>query len=110
MVRQWVDIDPDMEFRGFVVDGTLTALSQYHHLVFFPRIQRVHSQIADAVRSFFAEEVSGRLASAYPRYIIDFGLVWPASGAAPQIHVIELNPFYSTTDRHGMASHARVVS
>jgi len=33
VVRQWVDIDIDLEFRAFVSHGRLTALTQYNHMV-----------------------------------------------------------------------------
>ena len=39
VLRQWVDIDIDMEFRGFVCNGRLNALSQYNHIVTFDRLR-----------------------------------------------------------------------
>ena len=35
-IRQWVDIKVSQEYRGFVKDGKLTAVSQYNHLCAFP--------------------------------------------------------------------------
>lgn len=34
IVRRWVMLDVDMEFRGFVCNGKLTALSQYNHVFY----------------------------------------------------------------------------
>lgn len=38
VVRSWVNIEPDMEFRCFVAGGKMTAISQYRHLIHFPRL------------------------------------------------------------------------
>ncbi len=36
--RRWVPMEVELEFRAFVVDGKLCALSQYTHLVHSPTI------------------------------------------------------------------------
>lgn len=35
VLRKWIPIDIDMEFRGFVCNGKLTALSQYNHFILY---------------------------------------------------------------------------
>jgi hypothetical protein len=54
-ILPWRDVDADFEFRGFVVRGRLTALSQQHWYRHAPRLQadveaqggaRVHAVIA----------------------------------------------------------------
>jgi hypothetical protein len=35
ILREWVDIHPDMEFRGFFYQGNFTCLSQYNYTVYF---------------------------------------------------------------------------
>lgn len=107
------------EFRGFVSNGSLNALSQYNHLVFFPSLVARKDEIATTITKFFNDAIIPRLAglklaSGVPldSYVIDFGLVESigttsvvASDSAErsgqprdQIQVIELNPFLPTTD------------
>eukprot|EP00051_Salpingoeca_urceolata_P001561 m.41977 g.41977 ORF g.41977 m.41977 type:complete len:181 (-) comp11506_c0_seq3:265-807(-) len=94
VVREWVPMDVDMEFRGFVANGALNALSQYNHLAFFPRLAELSGSIVARVREFFATEVRHRLCDHFGSYVIDFGF----SVDMEQIFVIELNPFLETTD------------
>eukprot|EP00455_Lapot_gusevi_P009698 TRINITY_DN14358_c0_g1_i1.p1 TRINITY_DN14358_c0_g1~~TRINITY_DN14358_c0_g1_i1.p1 ORF type:complete len:228 (-),score=51.29 TRINITY_DN14358_c0_g1_i1:240-923(-) len=46
VVRGWVPIDVDMEFRGFVANGRLNALSQYNHVAYFPRVVDLKEELA----------------------------------------------------------------
>jgi len=99
-VRAWVDIDVDMEFRGFVKGGELTALSQYNHLIHSPRLVGRSAAIERRVREFFAAELKASLDPAHKDYVIDFALTAPGRGCGDdeKIWVIELNPFLETTD------------
>jgi hypothetical protein len=97
-VRPWVDLEVDLEFRGFVVDGALTALSQYNHLAFFPRLQGLRSELLNAITAFFEGNVRDPLASEYPQYVVDFAVVLDSHGAITKVWVIEINPFLETTD------------
>jgi hypothetical protein len=38
VLREWVDVPPQFEFRGFVYGDRLTALSQYFNNGFFPEV------------------------------------------------------------------------
>ena len=113
-VRRWVDIPVDMEFRGFVKSGRLTALSQYNHLAHFPRLVTHAAAIERRIRAFFDADIAPRLASAFDDYVVDFAIApdpdAPEPGATDagggvdagcgtgRIYVIELNPFLETTD------------
>jgi hypothetical protein len=110
IVRRWVDIDVSMEFRGFVHNNTLNALSQYNHLCFWPHLVQNREPIAAQICTFFENQMAPRLEK-IGSYIIDFALV-PKRGVAdegkennPSVYqpdmdvlVIELNPFLETTD------------
>jgi acyl carrier protein phosphodiesterase len=61
-VRKWVDIEPDMEFRGFVCNGNLNALSQYNHLAFFSRLPSLAEEIVKDIRNFWEKEIKEKLA------------------------------------------------
>ncbi len=95
VIRKWYEIDSDMEFRGFCYKGKLTALSQYHHFTFFPRLIERKQQIEERIRDYFERHVAHRLTNRMESYIIDFAL---CGEDLEQIWIIELNPFLETTD------------
>jgi len=116
-VRRWVDIPVDMEFRGFVKNGRLTALSQYNHLAHFPRLVTHAAAIERRIRAFFDADIALRLAPAFDDYVVDFAIApdpdapgaeatGPGGGVGGdeegygtgRLYVIELNPFLETTD------------
>lgn len=92
IVREWVTIDVDMEFRSFVYDGKLTAISQYNHLVFFPRLLEMKEDLEMKIKKFWEEKIRDKLVLKLKNYVIDFAVV------GDDIWVIELNPFLETTD------------
>lgn len=99
VVRKWVDLDPSMEFRGFVTNDKLNALSQYNHLGFFPHLVAEKDRIQAAICNFFYDVALPRVKSSFSAYIIDFALVKSDSEPSGfKIWVIELNPFLPTTD------------
>eukprot|EP00457_Paulinella_chromatophora_P003868 gb/GEZN01003876.1/.p1 GENE.gb/GEZN01003876.1/~~gb/GEZN01003876.1/.p1 ORF type:complete len:466 (+),score=88.26 gb/GEZN01003876.1/:52-1449(+) len=118
VVRKWFDVDVGMEFRGFVHKGTLTAISQYNHLCYFPYVHKQEKEISALLVNFFEKEIQPRLKT-IPSYVVDFALVSTsltpsfadsaASDAKQEVPpslainalkplVIELNPFLETTD------------
>ena len=75
VVRKWVPIDVDMEFRGFVFAGKLTALSQYNHIVFFERLAQFKQALLSKIVTFFEAKVAPQLKKkAYEGYIVDFAV------------------------------------
>merc|ERR1719387_1523062 len=64
-VRRWVHIEPDMEFRCFVCSGTLTAISQYRHLLYFPRLVQHSAQLRQTLCEF-VDSIAPRLAGLFP--------------------------------------------
>ncbi|CAF0712615.1 unnamed protein product [Brachionus calyciflorus] len=93
IIREFVQIDIDMEFRGFVFNGKLTALSQYNYLIYSKRLNEQKSQIGELIKNFFNEKVSAKLEEFHKSYIIDFAVVQNMD-----CFVIEINPFLETTD------------
>jgi hypothetical protein len=114
-----------MEFRCFVSGGVLTAVSQYRHLLCFPRLVRHADQVLQALRSFVDTVAAPRLKGLFPAddYILDLAVeLNPSQGAAnvmvgsssssssssdsgssaplpiTRTWAIEVNPFFETTD------------
>ena len=115
-VRRWVHIEPDMEFRCFVCSGTLTAISQYRHLLYFPRLVQHSAQLRQTLCEF-VDSIAPRLAGLFPKddYILDLAVELDPSQSAAGIMdnagrshddtlpivktwAIEVNPFFETTD------------
>ncbi|KAL6050059.1 Cell division cycle protein 123 [Balamuthia mandrillaris] len=119
IIRKWVDIHPSMEFRGFVYNKNLTALSQYFYVAFFPQLLKHKDSICAKIQgflslssfcSFAASSVLSfrslwlffftyiALAECYDKvkglipidnFIIDFAILDDG-----QVLVIELNPYH----------------
>ncbi|XP_063421799.1 translation initiation factor eIF2 assembly protein-like [Mytilus trossulus] len=102
IIREFVDIDVDMEFRGFVFDGELNALSQYNYLLFSKRLNDNQEEIAGKIKEFFNLVVRPKLkAGEYflEKYVIDFAVTRSdKEGSLDKVWVIEINPFLNTTD------------
>jgi len=94
-IRKWNPIDIDMEFRGFVKNHKLTAVSQYNYVAYFPRLVAMKDTLSATILDFFYSQCQPSLKDLYSEYIIDFGIVgtnWD------RVIVIELNEFMDTTD------------
>lgn len=96
IVRAWQDMDVDMEFRCFVRNGSLVAISQYNSLCYFPRVVQQQRDLKATLTSFFYTHLRHRLAPKFSDYVVDLAVV--GSGEAEAVKVIELNPFLDSTD------------
>lgn len=105
VVRRWIDIAIDMEFRGFVSNGRLTALSQYNHVLYSERVVTLQSEILHLIETTFNSHIKQLLAPKFQSYVIDFALTGgpfahssSSSNDPPRLYTIELNPFMPSTD------------
>eukprot|EP01113_Clastostelium_recurvatum_P011112 TRINITY_DN15602_c0_g3_i2.p1 TRINITY_DN15602_c0_g3~~TRINITY_DN15602_c0_g3_i2.p1 ORF type:complete len:326 (+),score=17.66 TRINITY_DN15602_c0_g3_i2:20-997(+) len=89
-LREWVDIDPAMEFRCFVYEHNMTAISQYFHDCYFPDMIARKSVISDQIQAFWQAHIKHRL-TYLVSYVIDVAVL------QDHVRVIELNPFDSYT-------------
>eukprot|EP00475_Leptophrys_vorax_P041110 TRINITY_DN7730_c0_g1_i10.p1 TRINITY_DN7730_c0_g1~~TRINITY_DN7730_c0_g1_i10.p1 ORF type:complete len:110 (+),score=35.32 TRINITY_DN7730_c0_g1_i10:99-428(+) len=87
ILREWDDSVPEFpgaEFRGFVHEKKLNAVTQYFNMVYFPDVSSNKDVLARRILDFF--EIVKDLIP-HNSYVIDF-LVQP-----DVIKVVELNPF-----------------
>ncbi|CAF0719147.1 unnamed protein product [Adineta steineri] len=104
ILRPFIPIDVDMEFRGFVFQQNLTCLSQYNYLIYSQRLNQSKDNILEKITSFFNEIVKAKLNTYQSNdYVIDFALTKgdkldDENINSMKVWVIELNPFMETTD------------
>merc|ERR1719469_967539 len=101
-----------MEFRCFISNGRLTAVSQYRHLVCFPRLLALRSIITAGLKAFVHTTLQPRLAGIFPRdqCVVDVAVELENADASNVMSetadgvslkrwwCIEANPFFETTD------------
>lgn len=90
ILRQWVDevMDyPQFEFRSFVHDKKLNALSQYFSDVRFDDLVEQRTEMLEKINLFFGNVVLKHIP--HESFVIDF-FVSPTKG----VMIIELNPFH----------------
>ena len=65
-----------MEFRGFVYNRKLTALSQYNYLIHSERLCHNKINIADLIKTFYDTNVAPKLSHANfnKNFVIDFAV------------------------------------
>ena len=92
ILRPWVEIPLVSEFRGFVHDGVMTALSQYYTQCYFAELASVSDAVLARVTSFWRDSIREVVAAnGLASYVIDF-VVLPS-----RVLVLELNPFNVST-------------
>lgn len=75
ILRPFIPIDVDMEFRGFVFQQQLTCLSQYNYLIYSQRLCQEKDIILEKITSFFNQTVKTKLGQYNSNdYVIDFAL------------------------------------
>jgi hypothetical protein len=88
ILREWNDlIVYEKEFRCFVYQNSLTAISQYDPFFYSKNLIESLETIKDSISLFFEKNVKEKLKE-LKNYVIDFGMT--ESG---EIFAIELNPF-----------------
>ncbi|XP_065886483.1 uncharacterized protein [Dysidea avara] len=90
-VRKWnPDIAryPGMEFRGFVYNNELNAVSQYDDVVYYSNVTRHKEVICTRIKAFFEQHVKEALQE-HKNYVVDF-FVGPSN-----VYIIEINPFHN---------------
>jgi len=60
VLRKWANLVPGMEFRCFVRDDLLLAVSQRNHRQHYPYIEKEKVDLATEIQRFVTDEVIGK--------------------------------------------------
>eukprot|EP00028_Trichosphaerium_sp_Am-I-7-wt_P005107 CAMPEP_0168531888 /NCGR_PEP_ID=MMETSP0405-20121227/15805_1 /TAXON_ID=498012 /ORGANISM="Trichosphaerium sp, Strain Am-I-7 wt" /LENGTH=181 /DNA_ID=CAMNT_0008556955 /DNA_START=75 /DNA_END=620 /DNA_ORIENTATION=+ len=88
VLREFVDVPIEYEYRGFVVDGKLTCMCQYYHFAYFEHLHKDKDKIEKMVTEFF-DSLKDKVPLTEKTYVIDFAMDLPNN----KVYLIEINPF-----------------
>ena len=91
ILRKWTDINPGHEFRCFVKNKSLFAVSQRDGMTFYKHLANDRSSILRDIRTFFDEHIKERFP--LQDYVFDV-----MRSAKDTVKLIDFNPFGETTD------------
>ncbi|CAF1377782.1 unnamed protein product [Rotaria sordida] len=103
IIREWNDLlDPSMEFRCFIYQSKLTAISQYNYYCKYYRLQNdgIVQQIKITIIKYWQEKIQpllDPLPEKYSNYVIDLGLIENKLTNGYDCIVTEMNPFEINT-------------
>ena len=92
IVREFVQFPVKNELRGFVYQGSLTALTQYNRTCYFPDQLETKAEVEEKVRTFM-EGFIVAMRSLLESFVVDIVV-----DAAGQVWVVEVNPFGELAD------------
>eukprot|EP01031_Cornospumella_fuschlensis_P030999 gene30999-37465_t len=93
VLREWNDhLTLDYEFRLFVYQGQVTAISQYDHYGYYPYLEHLKPSLQSGLLLFW-QQVHAELGSATLSYVMDVGYLPQES----RFLLIELSPFSPCT-------------
>jgi len=94
VIREWVDILPEFEFRGFVHNGVLNGLTQYYKACYVPRISQVKDSLLKQIVELFTtlQPVITTIRPAITSYIVDFAF----NDSLDKVYMVELNHWGTT--------------
>eukprot|EP01124_Arcella_intermedia_P029266 TRINITY_DN6134_c0_g2_i1.p1 TRINITY_DN6134_c0_g2~~TRINITY_DN6134_c0_g2_i1.p1 ORF type:complete len:399 (-),score=100.86 TRINITY_DN6134_c0_g2_i1:102-1136(-) len=73
VIRKWTDIEPELEFRTFVVKGQITAITQYHKKCFVPSLKENKDKVEKLIFENF-EKVKDLIRVPEGTFTIDFAV------------------------------------
>jgi hypothetical protein len=87
VVRKWIPILPEYEFRGFVYNKKLNGLTQYYKACYVPELTKRKKEIGKLILDFF-ESFKDRVK--IDHFVVDFVV------DGQKVYLIELNTFGPT--------------
>ena len=90
VLRDWINADPELEFRCFVYDGNVTAISQYHSSTGYRFDKDTVRKYGQLILDFWKNEVKDKLVNGtgVSDWTVDIGFL--ENG---QPNIVELNGF-----------------
>jgi len=88
LVREWIDIPVQSEFRAFVYNKKIRAISQYYDVCFFPELIQDKENIIKRIQYYF-ETIKDKIPMEH--CILDLLVL------KDRIKIVELNPYGSCT-------------
>jgi hypothetical protein len=85
VIRKWEHILPEFEFRAFVFNRKLTAITQYYKSTYVPKMSEQRENLEQRMKAFF-NETEQLIPSRVSDYVVDFA-VDPAS---EKIWIVEM--------------------
>ena len=92
IVREFVQFPVKNELRGFVYQGSLTALTQYNRTCYFPDQLETKVEVEEKVHTFM-EGFIDAMRSLLESFVVDIVV-----DTAGQVRVVEVNPFGELAD------------
>ena len=92
IVREFVQFPVKNELRGFVYQGSLTALTQYNRTCYFPDQLETKAEVEEKVHTFM-EGFIDAMRSLLESFVVDIVV-----DTAGQVRVVEVNPFGELAD------------
>ncbi|KAJ3282693.1 hypothetical protein HK104_010770 [Borealophlyctis nickersoniae] len=92
VLRKWYDMLPSMEFRCFVTDGQLLAISQRDHANYYDFLPALAEDIRSRITNFYNEKIRGK----FPDESFVFDVYINKSNR--KVWLVDFNPFAPTTD------------
>ncbi|XP_075868254.1 translation initiation factor eIF2 assembly protein isoform X3 [Nelusetta ayraudi] len=91
VLRKWSELIPGGEFRCFVKENKLIAISQRDYTQYYQHILKQEEQLCQAVQDFFSQHVQYK----FPDEDFVFDVYRDSQG---KVWLIDLNPFGEVTD------------
>ncbi|KAF8943791.1 hypothetical protein BGZ47_005051 [Haplosporangium gracile] len=91
VLRKWFDLAPSMEFRCFVRENKLVAISQ-RDMTYYDFLKGIQEELEDKIVDFFEDKINGHFPDS--DYTFDVYI----TRNKDRIYLIDFNPFAQKTD------------
>ncbi|KAJ3127312.1 hypothetical protein HK098_006491 [Nowakowskiella sp. JEL0407] len=92
VLRKWFDLTPSLEFRCFVKQNVLVAISQRDYMSYYPFLKEMKDECMEKIVNFYNTKIS----TVFPdeSYVFDVYV----SKSNMRVFLVDFNPFSETTD------------
>eukprot|EP01124_Arcella_intermedia_P013539 TRINITY_DN19952_c0_g1_i1.p1 TRINITY_DN19952_c0_g1~~TRINITY_DN19952_c0_g1_i1.p1 ORF type:complete len:526 (+),score=145.96 TRINITY_DN19952_c0_g1_i1:86-1663(+) len=113
VVREWNDINPEWEFRCFVHNHRITAITHYYKILYVEEIAICRDKIVEIIKDYFYNTLAEHIPESLSSFAIDLAISFPPfhipkfklppktlrnfTNDPIKVVVIELNPWSEAT-------------